>query len=274
MFTARRCIPILIVLIVLAACTPPARVIIVPTLAQLPTATAVSTETATLTLIPSETHTLTMTATSTATFTPTPLTPTLTATVPRDLELEAARAQMTALNATLGAYMTATPTLLPSATPTSPPSVIEMSPQFFAVRGTGSLRDCPHRACREIAVLPADTQVQVNALVYGEDVDFGNAVWYRVEWQNGIGYVYSAVVVPVAPVLATSTSLPTLPPATGPQSQPIPNLQNVNPALCPSAEAMCSTLTTCEQAMACLAAGITRLDRDRDGIPCEALCAP
>ncbi|RMG88416.1 MAG: hypothetical protein D6712_03690 [Chloroflexi bacterium] len=42
-------------------------------------------------------------------------------------------------------------------------------------------------------------------------------------------------------------------------------------AVCPSLGATCSELT-CEQAYACLAAGNRRLDRDRDGVPCESIC--
>lgn len=41
---------------------------------------------------------------------------------------------------------------------------------------------------------------------------------------------------------------------------------------CPSVSATCSQLSSCDQARACLAAGNTSLDRDHDGVPCEALC--
>ncbi|WP_086480419.1 endonuclease [Oceanospirillum sanctuarii] len=34
----------------------------------------------------------------------------------------------------------------------------------------------------------------------------------------------------------------------------------------------CSRMTSCEQAQAALACGNERLDRDKDGVPCEALC--
>ncbi len=43
---------------------------------------------------------------------------------------------------------------------------------------------------------------------------------------------------------------------------------------CPDLTFTCSDFTTCEEAMACLRAGNTRLDRDGNGIPCEALCRP
>jgi hypothetical protein len=41
--------------------------------------------------------------------------------------------------------------------------------------------------------------------------------------------------------------------------------------VCPSQSATCQQLT-CAQAYACLKDGNTRLDRDRDGVPCESIC--
>lgn len=38
---------------------------------------------------------------------------------------------------------------------------------------------------------------------------------------------------------------------------------------CPRA---CARYRTCAQAQACLRRGHTRLDRDRDGVPCEQIC--
>lgn len=34
----------------------------------------------------------------------------------------------------------------------------------------------------------------------------------------------------------------------------------------------CSSFQTCAQAVASMKAGNTKLDRDKDGIPCESLC--
>lgn len=34
----------------------------------------------------------------------------------------------------------------------------------------------------------------------------------------------------------------------------------------------CGDMADCSQAMVCLAAGVSRLDGDGDGIPCEAIC--
>ena len=44
-----------------------------------------------------------------------------------------------------------------------------------------------------------------------------------------------------------------------------------SPVRCAGART-CGEMLTCEQAYVCLAEGNTRLDRDRDGIPCESLC--
>jgi len=44
-----------------------------------------------------------------------------------------------------------------------------------------------------------------------------------------------------------------------------------NAPQCPGFQFTCSQLT-CEQAYACMNAGAGDLDRDKDGIPCEAVC--
>ncbi len=41
---------------------------------------------------------------------------------------------------------------------------------------------------------------------------------------------------------------------------------------CPGIRLTCTQLKTCAEAYACLKAGNTRLDADKDGIPCESLC--
>lgn len=46
----------------------------------------------------------------------------------------------------------------------------------------------------------------------------------------------------------------------------------LDPNECPDLTFTCAQFTTCEQAVACLRAGNTRLDRDGNGIPCESLC--
>ncbi|PJF33519.1 MAG: hypothetical protein CUN49_18385, partial [Candidatus Thermofonsia Clade 1 bacterium] len=46
----------------------------------------------------------------------------------------------------------------------------------------------------------------------------------------------------------------------------------LDPSECPDLTFTCAQFTTCEQAVACLRAGNTRLDRDGNGIPCESLC--
>ena len=46
-----------------------------------------------------------------------------------------------------------------------------------------------------------------------------------------------------------------------------------NSLSCHSLPRTCGKMTSCEQAQAALACGNTRLDRDKDGVPCEALCS-
>lgn len=42
--------------------------------------------------------------------------------------------------------------------------------------------------------------------------------------------------------------------------------------LCPQPSLTCTKMTSCEQAYACLRRGNKRLDRDKDGVPCETIC--
>jgi hypothetical protein len=170
---------------------------------------------------------------------------------------------MTALNATISVYRTATPTLIPTLTFTPQPLYVALDAQAFSVRGTGQLRECPNRACAVLAALPADIIIVSDQLIYGEDVDMGNNIWYRTLYGGYVGYVYSAAVVPVMPTLP----LVSAPPTSAPISAGAPN-PNVT---CPNINATCSQLT-CEQAYACLAAGNRRLDGDGNGIPCQSVC--
>lgn len=59
-------------------------------------------------------------------------------------------------------------------------------------------------------------------------------------------------------------------PTDRPQSTDAP-ISNAATISCPSLSATCGELT-CEQAYACLRAGKTSLDRDKDGVPCESVC--
>lgn len=258
----RRILIFITLLFTIPACAPePMRIVLIPTLIELPTATSSPTETitptSTETAAPTETTTALLSTISTETVMPLDQ--------PLDPALSTARAQITALYVTIAAMASPTPTGTASPTPRIP--LVQTDPQWFIVRQPTSLRECPDRACAEIVFLTADSRIMVDAFVYGEDVDMGNDLWYRVTGYPQIGYVHSAAAIPLfpeAPAAATSTPetvFPTVPAA-------------VNPGLCPGEGVRCTQLSTCEQALACLAAGNRGLDRDGDGIPCEALCAP
>lgn len=262
----------------LTACSSPSRVTIIPTLAELPTSTPELTDTPISTPTSTASATLTpLPATETPTATPTLTnTPTASPTMPRDSQLETMQAEFTQLNATIFTLMTATPTTAPTATQTPQPAILPMDPQQFSTRGESEIRACPSRGCAMLATLPDNSVISVDALIYGEEVDFGNALWYRVPGSGGTtGYVFSAGLIPLPPTLPGTINFSTLPPANVPTEAQAQNPISlpVDPSLCPSADAHCSTLQTCEQARACLAAGNRSLDRDGDGIPCEALCA-
>lgn len=255
----RRAALFITVFIALTACAPePMQIVIVPTIFELPTASAI--------VLPTETPTALPSATESPTPLPVPTEPIAALVSTPDHALETAQAQITALYMTIAAMASETPTETATSTPRIP--VIETDPQWFIVRQPTSLRECPDRACAEIVFLTADSRMTVDAFVYGEDVDMGNDLWYRVTGYPQIGYVHSAAAIPLFPdAPATVTTMS--------QATAFPTLaSNVNPGLCPGEGVRCTQLTTCEQAYACLAAGNRRLDNDGDGIPCEALCNP
>lgn len=75
---------------------------------------------------------------------------------------------------------------------------------------------------------------------------------------------------PVITQSPTITDTPALAPSATITDAPQPAVGSVGN--CPSLSATCAQLSSCEQAIACLAAGNFRLDPDGDGVPCESLC--
>jgi hypothetical protein len=119
-------------------------------------------------------------------------------------------------------------------------------PQIYRITARfANARSCPRTSCRVIVSLPRGTEIVVIGTATGSRTT-GSRVWLRFEHEGADAYVHSALAEP---------------------SEPAPE----NDAVCPSTDALCSQLT-CEEAYACLAAGMTRLDRDRDSIPCEDIC--
>lgn len=136
---------------------------------------------------------------------------------------------------------------------------------------------------------PSTTATIVTTLVRGAAVTVvreetgsrvsGSTVWYFVTAGRYEGYIHSSLlttVAPAAPVVSGSSggagsTSPAL------QSTPAPLVeQPVAPpapqgASCGGAST-CGQMASCEQAYACLAAGHSGLDRDKDGVPCESIC--
>jgi len=172
---------------------------------------------------------------------------------------------------------TQTQTRVDTATPAptqteSATSAVDWTPEAGAVtllEGTvyalqqANARECPTTECAIVATFGAGIGLMYDAVVNGEPVEDGNWVWYRVQYAARDVYVYSGVVTTRAPQPASAGA--------GAFATSTP-LGSSGGASCPLYDALCSDLSTCEQAMACLAAGNESLDRDKDGIPCESLC--
>jgi uncharacterized protein YraI len=113
-----------------------------------------------------------------------------------------------------------------------------------------NVRSQPRRTADIIAQLPGNTAVTVVGEAEGE-LYAESTIWTIVRVEGERGYVHSSLLtteVPVTDEISTPSA-----------------------ASCPSIRPVCTRLT-CAQAYACLTIGYTRLDRDRDGIPCESIC--
>lgn len=129
---------------------------------------------------------------------------------------------------------------------------------------TVNARACAKTTCKVVAKLRPGTAVVILELVDGATVK-KSTKWYRIQVDGKDAFVHSSLVtdkVPVVKSQAVSTATPdtsTIPPPVS------------SGASCPSLSATCSQLT-CDQAYACLNAGNGKLDRDKDGVPCESVC--
>ncbi|MDX2140167.1 MAG: SH3 domain-containing protein [Chloroflexota bacterium] len=113
-----------------------------------------------------------------------------------------------------------------------------------------NVRSQPRRTADIIAQIPGNTAVTVVGETEGE-LYAQSSSWNIVRIDGERGYVHSSLLTTESPAVdltATHSS-----------------------AVCPSLRPVCTRLT-CAQAYACLEVGYTRLDRDRDGIPCESIC--
>lgn len=270
MDTPNRLPAIALFLLLLSACIPGSgQRIDIPTLAMLPSLTPTRTDT------PMLTDTPTITPTRTATRTPTPNR--------AETEIAALRGTNAAAQATLDTLLTlSVPTLTPSisVTPSATPlpTVAAMAAQWVYAQTVANLRACASSRCEAIAQLQPGEAVAADGMIPGEELVAGSALWYRVDAQGRELYVYSLQVSFTPPTLPPAAAPPTFTPSPTPTTMlttaPILNVTAVpqqDAAGCPNVKASCSELT-CAQAYACLAAGNSRLDGDKDGVPCESIC--
>jgi hypothetical protein len=163
-----------------------------------------------------------------------------------------------------GEPLTLTLTVTATATVTSPGGMmatpVVTRETWYAGAAGANLRRCAGRTCEAVTQVSAGTALVLAGQVTGEAVD-GNEVWYVTEYQGETVYVHGGAVTQGGPGPAPVDS-PTVP------AQSVPD----SGSACPRPAATCGDLVTCEQARACLAAGNSSLDRDKDGVPCESLC--
>lgn len=154
---------------------------------------------------------------------------------------------------------TITPTLTVSWTLTPSPTpdpVIPMTATILYTRQPSEIYDCPNRTCNAITQLGVGIPVIADGTIYSETIDAGNALWYRLNYNGVVAYIYSGRVIIQPP---TVNALPEV------TSQPVPANQaaicplNPPPRNCTQAR---EWGLTAEQAAAC------GLDRDGDGVAC------
>jgi hypothetical protein len=140
---------------------------------------------------------------------------------------------------------------------------------------TTNARACPKTTCKVIAKLKPGTPITVLETVEGTAVK-KSTQWYRIQVKGVDAYVHVSLTTTTPPV-STQNVQPQPTPDTGvTQAAPPPEPATQAPpasssASCPNMSATCSQLN-CDQAYACLRAGNGRLDRDKDGVPCESVC--
>lgn len=148
-------------------------------------------------------------------------------------------------------------------------SVAAQSETYTVNVGSARVRAEPNTNATVIATLRLGTTITVLEAVTGDSVN-NSTTWLRVEIRGKTGYIHASLVRKPAAGTSVNSVQPSSP-ASPLISTPVPNPPLSGAVGCPSRSATCSQLT-CEQAYACLAAGVTKLDRDRDGKPCEAQC--
>jgi hypothetical protein len=262
---------LLLLCLLLASCAPPAQqVIIIPTLAELPSVTPPPTDTPTPTVVPSATSvpspTLNLVETQVAVLQATNAVALMT--------LDVLKTQM-APSSTPTFTLTPNPTLTNMPITSEAPLVVPMEPRLIYAQSVANLRGCPNRTCEPLAQLQTGEAVMATGTIQGEALTSGNPHWFRVDYGGQALYIYSElvnVIPPTQPPVSVPPTNVSVQIEQPPISEPPISLPPQGGGSCPSLSATCSQLT-CDQAYACLAAGNSRLDGDGDGVPCESICS-
>lgn len=116
-----------------------------------------------------------------------------------------------------------------------------------------------------IATLRRGDAITVLEVVEGARVS-GSTVWYRIDVSGETGYIHSSLVGTATPSNGSSGgSSGGTNTGGGVSAAPSGGTSNLSCGTC-------GQMSSCDQAYACLAAGHGRLDRDKDGVPCESIC--
>jgi len=163
-----------------------------------------------------------------------------------------------------------TPTASRTPIPATPAPQITELPRttYYAITGA-NLRTCPRVSdtCEPVAQLAAGDRLDVTGVLVGDAIS-GNAVWYQAHYSGQTVYVHSSVLSNTKPAAPAPVVQSTRPP-----SQPVvPAPEQPQSGVACGGASRCTEMTSCEQAYACLQAGYSGLDRDKDGVPCEDIC--
>lgn len=190
-----------------------------------------------------------------------------------DAHMQTVFAQVTQINQTAYAEISQTAAVTRTAEARlGTSSLYPVPPQGYYARRRSGLYECPNQSCAALAQLEINHFVVVDGVIEAEMLEDENKIWYRATYNNLQGYIYSLYLIPAPPGAELTNQIQVASPiSTQPANLPPIGMPNTGGATCPSMQSTCSQLT-CEQAYACLAAGLTRLDNNGNGVPCEAVC--
>jgi hypothetical protein len=137
---------------------------------------------------------------------------------------------------------------------------------------TARVRAEPNTTSTIITTLRYNATLDVVGAVEGAKVS-GSTLWYEVNVNGTAGYIHSSLVKVSGASGSGTNSGGTTSSDTSQAIEPAP-MSVVPPSTgvsCGGATT-CKQMASCEQAYACLAAGRSSLDRDKDGVPCESIC--